>query len=104
RVAVKTADQRLIQIEHGKDNALRQAHVFIEQVRIGGICSDVLEVPTRREGPAGSREHHDVRVLIERCEIEDIRQLLVHVAVDGIESLGSIQGDGQQAPASFQQE
>jgi len=43
----------------------------------------------RRKNAGGTGQHDDVRMLIEACEIEGVRELLVHFAIHRIERLGA---------------
>src|SRR3546814_5903241 len=68
------------------------------QLRVGGAARDVRDVTAGRECAAGTGDDDHVGMPIGMRELEDVRELLVHVVVAGVEQFGTIEGD-RQAPA-----
>jgi hypothetical protein len=101
-MAVQPADDGFVEIEQREDDALGEAYILVEEVRVRGILRHVLEVSACRKCPPGTGEHDDVRMLIESRGIEGVREFLVHFAVDRIERIGTVESHREQAPLALQ--
>ena len=103
RGAVQPADDRLLEVEQGRDDALG---VGQDAAEAGRVVDHVLEpdhVAARAEGTAGAGEHDEVALPVVLGVDEDVPQFVVQVVVHGVDR-AVVDGDGQDAAVAGQGE
>ena len=103
-MAVHPADHRLVDIEHGIDDALGHARLVIEQVRVFGIALQVIEIAARRKGPARAGQHDKVRTRIALRKPQRLDQFVVQLKADGVHLVGTVERDLQQSAFAAHQD
>ena len=61
------------------------------------IALEVLDVTARRERAACARENHDADVFVGLKLGEQAREVIAHLLVDGVETIGAVERDGGDA-------
>jgi hypothetical protein len=98
-VAVDFGNDRLFAIEQREDDALGLP---------GGLTESVVDhllhpedVAARGKGAPFAGEHDDVRIPVVRRILEHGREFGVHDLVDGIQLIGSVERQREDAPATI---
>ncbi|MDT4857917.1 hypothetical protein FQZ97_923620 [compost metagenome] len=96
-VAIDLGNDRLLAIQHREDDLLAPAHTVEEALRLVDNLLHLLDVATGAERPTGARKDDDLGIGIMACIDENPSQLSIHLVINGIECVRTIEGNGQNA-------
>ena len=99
-VTVELGNHGLLAIEQRVDDLLAFSRRLLERCRLVDHSLHPVDVAAGREGAAGAGEHGDVARRIVRHVDEHMRQFGVHLFVDGVEFVGPVHRDLENAAAA----